>query len=71
MPRYDVLVRRRWFGEQLEQKLGEYDHLPAAQELLALAQAHQLGGGATLYVQPPKGGGEAHAYRVRDLQANP
>ena len=62
-----VLVRRRWFGEELEQKLGEYDHAPEAAELLELARQHQLGGGATLYVRPLKGRGVGREYKVREL----
>jgi len=66
---YTVALKRRWFGEELEQKLAEFDHTPTPADLLALAQQHQLGSGATLYVKPPKGQGGATQHRVRDLTA--
>ena len=66
-PNFTVSVRRRWFGEELDQKLHEFDHAPEPGELLALAREHQLGGGATLHVRPSKGHGGAQSYRVRDL----
>ena len=61
-----VLLRRRWFGEEMEQKLAEYDHQPGADELLELAQREGLGGAATLFVRPVKGKG-GREYRVREL----
>lgn len=66
---YTVSLQRRWFGEELETKLAEFDHEPAPAELLALAQQHQLGGGATLHVKAPKGSGHQTQFRVRDLKA--
>lgn len=68
MATFTVALHRRWFGEELEQKLAEFDHNPAPAELLALAREHQLGGGATLHVKPPKGQAGGGQYRVRDLQ---
>ncbi len=68
MPGYDVVLRRRWFGEEMEQKLGEYDHQPDNEELRALAELHKLGGGATIYVRS-KGKGGGREYRVRELTA--
>ena len=65
MPAYEVVLRRRWFGEEMEQKLGEYDHEPYQGELHALAQRHKLGGSATLHVRPAKGKGGGREYRVR------
>lgn len=65
---YTVLIRRKWFGEELEQKLAEYDHQPRPEELLALAKQHHLGGGATLHVRA-KGRNAGADYRVRDLEA--
>jgi len=67
MPAYKVVLRRRWFGEELEQKVAEYDHLPEKDELLQLAHAHRLGTGATLHVMPLKGKGSHLEYTVRDL----
>lgn len=69
MPGYKVALRRRWFGEELEETLAELDHPPAAGELLALAGERRLGEGATLHVTPPKGKGQRREYRVRDLLA--
>ena len=69
MPSFDVVLRRRWFGEEMEQKLGEYDHQPDQTELRALAARHKLGGGATIYVRPAKGKGGGREYRVRELTA--
>ena len=71
MAAFDVVLRRRWFGEEMEQKLGEYDHSPSTDELLDLARQHSLGGSATLYVRPVGGRGAGRDYRVRDLQAPP
>lgn len=59
---YDVVLRRRWFGEETVQKLAEFDHSPSEAELLEVARRHSLGGNATLYVR-------GRPYRVRDLQA--
>ncbi len=70
MASFTVSLRRRWFGEELEQKLAEFDHAPTQADLLTLAQQHQLGGGATLYVKPPRGQGGATPYRIRDLVAD-
>lgn len=67
MATFTVVLRRRWFGEELEQKLAEYDHEPAPPELLALARQHHLGAAATLYVRPTKSKGPAREYRVREL----
>lgn len=69
MPVFTVSLHRRWFGEELETKLAEFDHEPGATELLALAQQNQLGGGATLHVKAPKGGGQNAQFKVRDLKA--
>ncbi|MSQ10526.1 MAG: hypothetical protein EXR52_05910 [Dehalococcoidia bacterium] len=69
MPIYTVSLHRRWFGEDLETKLADFDHEPVASELLVLAQENQLGGGATLHVKAPKGGGQNAQFRVRDLKA--
>lgn len=71
MPQFSVSVRRRWFGEELETRLAEFDHRPDAAELVALARDHQLGGGATLHVRGPKGEGGSTAFRVRDLTSPP
>lgn len=68
MPAYEVLLRRRWFGEEMEQKLGEYDHQPSEDELRELARSHGLGGSATLYVRSGKKS-SGREYRVRDLPA--
>lgn len=65
---YDVVLRRRWFGEETIQKLAEFDHSPSEAELLEVARRHSLGGGASLYVRP-KGKGSGREYRVRDLEA--
>ena len=67
MPAYKVVLRRRWFGEELEQKVAEYDHLPEKDELLQLAQRHRLGAGATLHVMPLTGKGSKREYKLRDL----
>ena len=67
MPTFTVSLHRRWFGEEMETKLAEFDHAPDPAELRALATQHQLGGGATLHVKPPKGHGGGGQYRVRDL----
>ena len=67
MPAYKVVLRRRWFGEELEQKIAEYGHLPEKEDLLRLAQRHRLGAGATLFVMPLKGKGPHREYKVRDL----
>lgn len=64
---FTVSLHRRWFGEEMETKLAEFDHAPDQAELRALATQHQLGGGATLHVKPPKGHGGGGQYRVRDL----
>lgn len=69
MPRFTVSVRRRWFGEELDQKLHEFDHAPEPAELLELARSNQLGGGATLHVRESRGHGGSQSYRVRDLDA--
>lgn len=66
---YTVSLHRRWFGEELETKLAEFDHEPSPSELLTLAQENQLGGGATLHVKAPKGTGQHAQFRVRDLKA--
>lgn len=63
---YDVVLRRRWFGEEMEQKLAEYDHSPSEADLLEVARNHNLGGGATLYVRS-KGKGLGREYQVRKL----
>lgn len=68
MPLFKVVVRRRWFGEELEQKLAEFDYAPEKSDLLQLAERHKLGSGATLYVLPAKGRGQPQEYRVKDLQ---
>ena len=64
---FSVSLKRRWFGEELETKLAEFDHEPSPAELLALAKANQLGGGALLYVKPSKGAGRTTEHRVREL----
>ncbi|MEK7215473.1 MAG: hypothetical protein AAB289_07760 [Chloroflexota bacterium] len=69
MALFTVSVRRRWFGEELDQKLHEFDHAPGPEELLELAHTNQLGGGATLHVRETRGHGGSRSYRVRDLQA--
>ena len=69
MAQYRVVVRRRWFGEELEQKLAEFDHEPERADLLQVAEKHRLGGGATLFVMPAKGRGAPREYRVNDLKA--
>ncbi len=71
MPTFSVALRRRWFGEEREEKLAEYDHEPAAEELLALAGKYHLGPTATLYVRPARSKAPAREYRVRDLQPPP
>ncbi|GEM_PF-3035268 len=70
MAQYKVVVRRRWFGEELEQKLAEFDHEPEKTDLLKVAEKHKLGGGATLFVMPAKGKGAPQEYRVNDLKAS-
>ena len=71
MAAFDVVLRRRWFGEEMEQKLGEYDHSPSVGELLDLARRHGLGGSATLYVRQAGGRGASRDYRIKDLQPPP
>ncbi|MBM2832837.1 MAG: hypothetical protein HW414_1889 [Dehalococcoidia bacterium] len=66
MPAYEVVLRRRWFGEEMEQKLDEYDHEPSEGELRELAQRQGLAGSATLYVRSGKKT-SGRAYRVREL----
>ena len=66
MPAYEVVLRRRWFGEEMEQKLHEYDHEPSEGELRELALRRGLGGSATLYVRSGKKT-PGRAYRVREL----
>lgn len=70
MAAYKVVLRRRWFGEELEQKLAEYDRLPETVELLDLARQFQLGENAVLYVLPQRGKGESRTYTVQDLIAH-
>ena len=71
MATFTVSVRRRWFGEELETRLAEFDHRPAPAELVALAREHQLGGGATLHVRAPRAAGGSAAFRVRDFAVTP
>lgn len=64
---YVVFLQRRWFGEELQEKLAEYDHAPSSAELLELIHRRQLGGGATLYVRAQGGKGPATVVRAREL----
>ena len=68
MPAFEVVLRRRWFGEEMQQSLGDYDHQPSDAELLELARAKGLGNSATLYVRAARGKG-GREVRVRDLAA--
>jgi len=64
---FEVLLRRRWFGEELQEKLAQLEHPPSEAELLDIARHFGLGGGAILYVTGREQG-PAKAYRVRELR---
>ena len=68
MPLYTVSIQRRWFGEELKEKLGEYDHNPSHAELRELVAQHQLGGGATLYITGGSAKGAQTVIKARDLK---